>query len=195
MKCKLRRPSRRAIPASAFALKKYLGGIEPVSSTCDNEHATASLGQAEILGVQNPPRDCSFGSIHTTSVLPFFPWRLQLAVFPSKRAKKASEGVPFVAEDAGDVLPDDDAGGLSLAGANIVNCICKLHVFDGEGAARVGEAFAHTGNREGLAWGSADQHVRRWDLAGQLYVASDFPRICAGLVHHIQSVQNDQAAA
>lgn len=100
--------ARCSIPAHAFSLKKYLGGIEPVSSTCDNEHTTASLGQAEILGVQDPPRDCSFGSIHTTSVLPFLPWRLQLAVFPSKRAKKASEGVPFIAEDTGDVLPDDD---------------------------------------------------------------------------------------
>lgn len=29
----------------------------------------------------------------------------------------------------------------------------------------------------------------------QLYRASDFTRICAALVHHIQSVQNDQAAA
>jgi hypothetical protein len=29
----------------------------------------------------------------------------------------------------------------------------------------------------------------------QLYRASDFPRICTALVHHIQSVQSDQAAA
>lgn len=29
----------------------------------------------------------------------------------------------------------------------------------------------------------------------QLYRASDFPRICSALVHHIQSVQSDQAAA
>ena len=65
--------ARRSIPAQAFALKKYLGGIESVSSTCDNEHTAASLGQAEILGVQDPPRDCSFGSIHTTSVRPFLP--------------------------------------------------------------------------------------------------------------------------
>ena len=29
----------------------------------------------------------------------------------------------------------------------------------------------------------------------QLYLASDFPRICSALVHHIQSVQSNQAAA
>src|SRR5450830_1431090 len=106
--------ARRSIPAHAFSLKKYLGGIEPVSSTCDNEHTASSLGQAEILGVQDPPRDCSFGSIHTTSVLPFFPWWLQLAVFPSKRAKKASEGVPFVAEDAGTFSQAMTQAGLPL---------------------------------------------------------------------------------
>lgn len=55
MKCELLRPSRRAIPARAFSLKKYFEGIEPCSSTCDNEHTAASLGQAEILGVQDPP--------------------------------------------------------------------------------------------------------------------------------------------
>ncbi|WP_160328451.1 MULTISPECIES: hypothetical protein [Pseudomonas] len=41
--------TRRNILAHTFALKKYLGGIEPVSNTCDNEHTTASLGQAETL--------------------------------------------------------------------------------------------------------------------------------------------------
>lgn len=32
-------------------------------------------------------------------------------------------------------------------------------------------------------------------MGAQLYRASDFPLICAALIHHIQSVQNDQAAA
>jgi hypothetical protein len=43
--------ARRSIPAQAFPLKKNRGGIKPVSSTCDNEHAAASLGQAEELGI------------------------------------------------------------------------------------------------------------------------------------------------
>lgn len=123
----------------------------------------ASLGQAEILSVQDPRCDCSFGAIHTTSVLPFFPWRLQLAVFPSKRAKKASESVPFVAEDAGDVFPDDDAGGLSLAGANTVNCICKLHVFYGEGAAGIG-GEGRPGSLLATAWVGYVSDVARCPL-------------------------------
>jgi hypothetical protein len=85
--------ARRSIPAHAFELKKYRCGIEPLSSTCDNEHTTASLGQAEILGIKDPPRDCSFGSIHSTSVLPFAPWRFQWAIFPGKASQKASEGI------------------------------------------------------------------------------------------------------
>lgn len=121
-----RRSARRRIPAHAFALKKYLCGIESVSSTCDNEHTAASLGQAEILGIKNPPRDCPFGSIHTTSVCPPSPWRLQFAAGPSERAKKAAEGVISGGKDAGDVFPHDDAGGFASGGANMVNCIGNL---------------------------------------------------------------------
>lgn len=40
----------------------------------------------------------------------------------------------LVTEDAGDALPDDNADGLSLVGEHIVNCICKLDGFNGEGA-------------------------------------------------------------
>ena len=52
-----RRAQRRRIPARAFALKQYFGGIEPRSSTCDNKHTLASLGRAEILGIEHPPRE------------------------------------------------------------------------------------------------------------------------------------------
>lgn len=65
--------ARRRIPAHAFALKKYRSGIGPEISTCDNEDAFASLGQAEILGVEESPRDCSLWSRHKTSVSPFLP--------------------------------------------------------------------------------------------------------------------------
>ncbi|MNN78303.1 hypothetical protein D3C81_1948470 [compost metagenome] len=49
----------------------------------------------------------------------------------------------------------------------MVNCIEQLHVFDGEGAAGIGEAFAHAGHAECLAGRAADQHLGRLDLAGQ----------------------------
>ena len=67
--------ARRSIPAQAFELKKNRCGIEPLSSTCDNEHTTASLGQSEELGVEDPPRDCARGSKSHTRVRPFSPWR------------------------------------------------------------------------------------------------------------------------
>jgi hypothetical protein len=100
--------ARRSIPAHAVELKKYLDGIEVVSSTCDNEHTAASLGHSEILGVEDAPRDCSRGAKHTTSVRPFSPWRLKLAILAGKRSKKAPECVVFGAEDSGHVFPDDD---------------------------------------------------------------------------------------
>lgn len=52
----------------------------------------------------------------------------------------------------------------------MVNCIEQLHVLDGEGAVRVGEAFVHAGHTEGLAGRSADKRVRRRDLAGHNHV-------------------------
>ncbi len=140
------------IPAHAFALKKYFAWIESCSSTCDNEHTAASLGQAEILGIQNPPRGCSLGSIHTTSVLPFAPWRLEFFGFAHQGCEEAAEGVFLVREDAWNVLPPCDALGLTAVGSNKVNCIDGLHELDGQGAARVGQAFAPTCDAEGLAW-------------------------------------------
>ena len=71
------------------------------------------MGQAEILGIQNPPCDCSPGSIHTTSVLPFAPWRLKFLGFAHQGAEEATERVALVGEDAGDVFPE--AGGLRFA--------------------------------------------------------------------------------
>jgi hypothetical protein len=48
--------ARRKIPAHAIKLKEYFCGAD-LSSTCDNEHTLASLGQAEILGVNRAPGD------------------------------------------------------------------------------------------------------------------------------------------
>lgn len=123
--------ARRSIPAHAVPLKKNLGGIEPFSSTCDNEHTAASLGQGEKLGVEDAPRDCSFGAKHTTSVCPFSPWWFQWIIFSGKSSKKAAEGVVFGAEDARDVFPEYDALVFTASSSNIVNCICYLHKFEG----------------------------------------------------------------
>lgn len=76
--------ARRSIPAHAFELKKYRRGIEPLSSTCDNEHTAAALGQSEELGVEDPPRDCARGSKSHTRVRPFSPWRNEGGVLSRK---------------------------------------------------------------------------------------------------------------
>jgi hypothetical protein len=118
--------ARRRIPAHAFELKKNRCGIEPVSSTCDNEHTAASLGQAEVLGIEGPPRDCSLGAKHTTSVRPLSPWCDQRIAFAGKSSKEAAEGVVFGAKDSGHVLPDDDAGGLMAVVSDSVDGIRYL---------------------------------------------------------------------
>jgi hypothetical protein len=45
--------ARRRIPAQAFALKKYRSGTSPVTKISDNEDTTASLGNSEVLSVQD----------------------------------------------------------------------------------------------------------------------------------------------
>ncbi|OEC37763.1 hypothetical protein A7D27_24440 [Pseudomonas sp. 1D4] len=123
------------------------------------------------MGIQHPPCGCSAGSIHTTSVRPFSPCRLERIGFAHQGAEEAPERVALVGEDTGDVFPHDDA--LVSSGANMVNCICKLHEFYGECAALAGQAFAHASDREILAWSAADKDQWRGDdalqnLAGQL---------------------------
>src|SRR5690606_28393226 len=129
--------ARRRIPTHAFALKKYLAGIEVRTSTCDNKHTLASLGQVEMLGIEDAPRDCSLGSIHNTSVRPARPWRLQLTPLPSQCARKVAKGVRTIGEHAWDVFPDDDDRRLVLVRACVIDSIGELRVFEGEGAARI----------------------------------------------------------
>lgn len=47
------RSARRRIPAQAFRLKKNRCGTSPVCSVCDNEDATTTLGNSEVLRVQH----------------------------------------------------------------------------------------------------------------------------------------------
>ena len=58
------------IPAHAVELKKNREGIGPVSRTRDNEQTAAALGNSEILGIEESPRDCPLGAKHTTSARP-----------------------------------------------------------------------------------------------------------------------------
>jgi hypothetical protein len=44
------------MPVAAFALKKYRGSAW-LSSTCDKEHSTATLGDSEVLAVKSAPLD------------------------------------------------------------------------------------------------------------------------------------------
>ncbi|CAA7620523.1 conserved hypothetical protein [Magnetospirillum sp. SS-4] len=142
--------ARRMIPAHAFALKKYLDGIGPVSSTCDNEHTTAALGQAEILGVEHPPRDCPRGSKHSTSVRPFAPWRDDRTIFSGQSAQKASEGVVAGGEDSGDVLPNNPSW---------VDGIGEFHEFERKVATGIVQRLAQPRHRECLAGRAAHQDV------------------------------------
>ena len=173
--------ARRRIPVQAIWLKKYLGGIESITTTCHKKHAFASLGNTEILCVEYPPRDAAAGSRHTTCVRPFGPWWSQFAAFAGQRAQKASEGVGFVGEDAGDVFPDDDRGWLVQLLAGFIDDICKLRVFQGERAARVREAFPRTGDAESLARRAADKNVGCGCGSGE-YLADD--------TRHVAQIRN-----
>lgn len=156
--------ARRRIPAHAFALKKNFCGIEPFSSTCDNEHTAAALGHSEILGIEDPPRNCSLGAKHTTSVFPFLPWWDELAIFPGKEAKECAKSVVFGREDARDVFPDGDAWSSSSCCSFLINGIGKLHVLDSQKTTVISQPLAGTGNGKRLAWRSADKDVGSHDI-------------------------------
>ena len=94
------------MPLHAFALKKNLAGIGPVSRTRDNEHTAASLGQSKELGIEDPPRDISFGTKHETSVRPFAPWSDERHIFAGKSCQETAECVVLGVEDSGHVLPE-----------------------------------------------------------------------------------------
>ena len=115
--------ARRSIPAHAVPLKKNRCGIEPFSSTCDNEHTAASLGQGEKLGVEESPRHCSFGSIHSTSVRPFAPWWDNWYVFACKTSNQAAEGVGSVAEDSRHVLVKSNNWRLAVLSSDVISMV------------------------------------------------------------------------
>lgn len=134
--------ARRRIPAQAVALKKYRGWIEPLSSTCDNEHTLASLGQAEILSVEDSPGGSARGSSNHTRVRPFAPWRDDGGILSNQGREEASEGVVGCAEHAGDVFPEDARSCPPRNKSNMVDCICKATKLQREVAAVIGQRLA-----------------------------------------------------
>src|SRR3546814_10369376 len=139
-----------ALPISeqACALKKYFCGIEVISTTCHKKHALAALGDTEILSVEDTPGDATAGSRHTTSVRPFFPWRLERTAFSGKCPQEMPEGIAAVVEDAGDVFPDERGRRAAVLMAGLVDGIGKLHIGKGQGTARVSQPTARTGHAE-----------------------------------------------
>lgn len=126
------RAARARIPAQARALKKYRCGTLPGStSTADNEHALASLGQSEVLSVQD-------------SVGPPIPELAQ----PSEEGTKGS---PLVCrQDTGDILPNDPAGSEPVS---------KAKKLERQLTTRVIQAASESGEREGLAGSAPDENI------------------------------------
>jgi hypothetical protein len=63
-------------PLHAVELKEYLPNVNVCSSTCDNKHTLAPLGQSEVLSVKDSPRNASLGSNDNTSGWPLSIWRV-----------------------------------------------------------------------------------------------------------------------
>jgi hypothetical protein len=145
--------ARRRTPAHAVGLEKYRSGIEPVSSTETNEtHAAPSLGQADVLSVENAICEGSDGSDNHTRVRP--PPALKATTerfgLAHHSSKEASESVILCTEDAGHVLPNNDCW---------VDCMHYLHEGQGQVPARVVERFALARDAEGLARRPAGEDV------------------------------------
>lgn len=138
------------MPLHALALKKNLAWIGPVSRTPDNEHTAATLGQAEVLSVENTPCEFSLRPNDTTSVRPPAPWREQRAIFSSERSEKMSEGIVSGGQDSADVFPEHETRGNSIA---------QLHEFQSQFSARVIETAAQPRHRERLTRRSANKNI------------------------------------
>ena len=116
------------MPEHAVGLKKYLGGIEILSTTCHKNDSTPALGDAEILGVEQPPRNATAGSRHTTRVRPPSPWRFEWTAFAGQCAQETSEGIASVAKDTWYVFPDVRCRRAAGFEAGLIDGICELHV-------------------------------------------------------------------
>ena len=125
--------ARRKIPAQALALKKYRDGRLPVSSTSDNEDATAALGHSEELSVQNPVRD----------PIPEF----------HQRAEHGSKRPPSVnRQDTGDVFPDEPPGSNSRSKPEILQREVATRIIQSEPLSGDGERLTGCASNENVNW-------------------------------------------
>jgi hypothetical protein len=126
------------MPEQARALKKYFSGIGPVSRTEDKEHTLASLGQAEVLSVQNTPGGRSFGSAdHARARPPFLNFKGFISA--NKGSEEAPKSIVCGAENSGDVLPD------CVSWSNSANC---SDVFKRKVPPWIVQTLAKAGDRE-----------------------------------------------
>ena len=130
------------MPLQAVALKKYRGGTSPVSKMSDNEHAAAALWNSKVLSVQ-----CSVGE-----PIPEFCQR------PEEGAKRPSL---VNRQDAGDVLPHQPRTSQSLSQRQIL----KRQV-----TARIVQPLSESSHAEGLAGGSANKQVNRFDSGSAIAI-------------------------
>lgn len=129
-------------------------------STSEHEDPLPSLGQAEVLGVQDPPCGHSFGSRNHASVGPSSPlWRTDGPFASDQASQEGAEGVVLGAEDPGDVFPKDEGGGLSSIASKIVNCVRKADELHCEVAPGAAEGGPEAREREILTGGAAHEHV------------------------------------
>jgi len=140
------------MPAQAFRLKKYFGGINPSSNTSGNEEHTApSLGNSEMPRVKDSPSDLSLGSNNHTSVRPPFPrWWNEGGIGANQGAEETAERVVLDGEDARHVFPEDKLR---------VDFIYCLHKGQGEIASLVRKRFAPAGGGKRLAGRTARHQV------------------------------------
>jgi hypothetical protein len=123
---------RRRIPAQAFGLKKHRCGTSPVSKKSDKEHATASLGNSEVLSVKHSPREPR----------PEF-------CQPSDEGCKVPAFVRV--QYAGDVFPYQPLGPIAAS---------QRKIDEGEVAAWIGEPGAQAGDAERLARGAGCENMQ-----------------------------------
>ena len=133
--CLPRFSARRRMPRQAVALRKYRCGTSPVSSTSDNEHASAALWNSEELSVQN-----SVGE-----PIPEF------AQPPEDGAKRPSS---VNGQDTGDVLPHHPAGPCAIS---------KPEKFQREVATISIQSRSESGDGEVLTGRSSDKKVN-WPI-------------------------------
>jgi len=166
-------PDRRNIPSHAFALKKNRCGIEPVSSTCDNEDSTASLGHSEILSIENSPGKRSFGASNHTRTGPPPPiWRNEWGICSHDSSEEASKSVVFGAKDSGDIFPNSDGWLLSDSRSNIVNCVEDSDKFDCKLSTFILQRVSKPCNRKRLARCASYQYIRGINITGAYAISN-----------------------